>query len=172
MKSTIEDLKQRRSIRKYKAQCPGEGLIQQVIEVGTCAPSGMNQQSAIIISVTNKEELAVLSKLNAKARGSEGDPMYGAPAALLVLVRSDSPYGVQDGSLVMGNLMNAAYALGLGSCWINRFKDVFELPEGKALLNKWGIEGEYTGLAACILGYPDEERQLSPRKENYVYYVK
>ncbi len=172
MITTVEDLKNRRSIRKYKAECPTAAEINAVIEAGVCAPSGMNQQSAIIIAITNKAEIEYLSKLNAQVRGHEGDPFYGAPAALLVMVRSDSPYGVQDGSLVMGNLMNAAYAVGLGSCWINRQKEVFELPEGKALLKKWGIEGEYTGVGACILGYPAEERKMSPRKENYVYYVK
>ena len=97
--------------------------------------------------------------------------LCGAPTVLIVLADAKSPHAVQDGSLVIGNLMNAASALGLGSCWINRAKEVFDSPEGKALLKKWGIKGEYTGVGNCILGYPDEEREMKPRKENYVYYV-
>ena len=172
MIDAIDNLKNRRSIRKYKAQCPTEAEIKTVVEAGCCAPSGMNQQSAVIVAVTNKEDMDTLRALNARVRMQEGDPLYGAPAALEVLYRTDSSFGIQDGSLVMGNLMNAAHAIGLGSCWINRFNKVFELPEGKALLEKWGVEGEYTGLAACIIGYPDEERKMSPRKENYIYYAK
>lgn len=172
MNSTINDLMNRRSIRKYKPQCPERELLDEIIVAGTCAPSGMNWQSAIIVCVTDKAEIRYLSKLNASVRGAEGtEPYYDAPAALLVLAKADSPYAVQDGSLVMGNLMNAAYALGLGSCWINKLKEVMELPEGKALLKKWGVEGDYIGIGSCIVGYPDEVRTMKPRKENYVYYV-
>ena len=172
MNQTVNDIKNRRSIRKYKTECPPAELIDQIIEAGTCAPSGMGQQSAIIIAVTDKAELENLSRLNAQVRSQSGDPFYGAPAILLVLAKSDSPYCVQDGSLVMGNLMNAAYALGLGSCWINRFKEVFELPEGRELLKKWNVHGEYTGVGGCILGYPAEKREMKPRKDNYVYYIR
>ena len=90
---------------------------------------------------------------------------------LVVLADAHSKHAVPDGSLVMGNLMNAAKAIGLGSCWINRAKEVFDTDEGKALLKKWGIEGDYIGIGNCILGYPDEEPEMKPRKENYVYYV-
>lgn len=170
MNETIEVIKSRRSIRKYKPQCPTKEELQAVISAGVCAPSGMNLQSAIIVAVTNPEEVNTLSELCAKVRGQK-NPYYGAPAVLLVLAESNSDYKLQDGSLVMGNLMNAAHAIGLGTCWINRLDKVFELPEGKALLEKWGIKGEYTGIASCVIGYPDEEPQMKPRKDNYVYYV-
>ena len=105
--------------------------------------------------------------------GREGaDPFYGAPAVLVVLADKSVPTHVYDGSLVMGNLMAAAHALGLGSCWIHRAKETFELPEGRALLEKLGIEGEYEGIGNCIVGYADEEREAKPRKQNYVYRVK
>ncbi len=171
MNETVEVIKSRRSIRKYKAQCPTKEELQTVISAGVCAPSGRNLQSAIIVAVTNPEDVSTLSHLNAKVRGNEGEGYYGAPAVLLVLAEADSPYKIQDGSLVMGNLMNAAHAIGLGTCWINKLDLVFELPEGKALLKKWGIEGKYAGVASCIIGYPDEEPEMKTRKENYVYFV-
>ena len=90
---------------------------------------------------------------------------------LIVLADADSPYAVQDGSLVLGNLMNAAKALGIGSCWINRAREVFDAEEGRALLKKWGIEGKWIGIGNCILGYPDEDPAMKPRKENHVWYV-
>ena len=104
----------------------------------------------------------------------ESDPFYGAPTVLVVLAAKDRPTCVEDGSLVMGNLMNAAYAVGVGSCWIHRAREVFDSPEGKALLKKWGIEGDYVGVGHCILGYPADGAapEAKPRKEDYVVYVR
>lgn len=171
MNKALEAIYNRRSIRKYKPEQISKEELEAVLKAGVCAPTGMNRQSPIIVVVQDREEIAYLSKLNAAVNNWESDPLYGAPTVLIVLAEASSPYAVQDGSLVMGNLMNAASALGLGSCWINRAREVFDSPDGKALLKKWGIEGEYTGIGNCILGYPDEEREMKPRKENYVYYV-
>jgi nitroreductase len=109
--------------------------------------------------------------MNAAVLGVSSDPFYGAPTVLIVLARASSPYAVEDGSLVLGNLMNAAKAIGLGACWINRAREVFDTDEGKALLKKWGIEGEYRGIGNCILGYPAEDPAIKPRKDDYVTYV-
>lgn len=171
MNKALENIMTRRSIRRYKPEQITREELKQVIEAGMCAPTGKNLQSPIIIAVQNPEEVKYLSRLNAQVMGTASDPFYGAPTVLIVLAAADSPYGVQDGSLVMGNLMNAAHAIGLGSCWINRAKEVFDGEEGRALLRKWGVEGEYTGVGHCILGYPDEAPAMKPRKENYVYYV-
>ena len=174
MKNGLEVLYERRSIRKYKAEQIKDEELEQVLKAGVCSPSAMNKQSSIIIAVQNKEDIAYLSKLNAKIQGTEGsDPFYGAPTVLIVLADANNKNAMKDGSLVMGNLMNAAYALGLGSCWINRATETFAMPEGKALLEKWGIEGEYIGIGNCIIGYPDQAHpEMKPRKENYVYYVR
>lgn len=171
MKTTINDLINRRSIRKYKdAQISREEL-DIVLQAGICAPTGKNLQSPIMIAVQDKETIKQLSRINAQIMGVSSDPFYGAPTVVVVLARAESPHAVQDGSLVLGNLMNAAHAIGLGSCWINRAKETFETEEGKELLKKWGIEGEYVGIGNCILGYPDEAPSMKPRKENYIYYV-
>lgn len=172
MNDTLEAIRSRRSIRKYKSDPVPKELLDKIIEAGLYAPSGMGQQATIIISVTNKEIRNKLSKLNAKIMGSDSDPFYGAPAVLIVLADKARPTCVYDGSLVMQNLMLAAHELGLGSCWIHRAKEEFELPEGKEILQSLGIEGEYEGIGHCIIGYADgEEPSPAPRKENRVYHI-
>ena len=133
----------------------------------------MGRQSPIIIAVTNREMRDRLSAMNAAVMGSQNDPFYGAPVVLVVLAdKSVGPY-LYDGSLVLGNLMLAAHAEGLGSCWIHRAKEEFESAEGKQILRDLGIEGEYEGIGHCILGYPAAPAaEPKPRKENYVYYIK
>lgn len=171
MNKTIEDLMNRRSIRKYKPEQISRQELDTVLNAGICAPTGMNRQSPILIAVQNKQVRDKLLKMNAAVMGSDSDPFYGAPTVIVVLAAAESPHAVQDGSLVMGNLMNAAKAIGLGSCWINRAKEMFETEEGKQLLAEWGVQGDYIGIGHCILGYPDEEPAMKPRKENYIYYV-
>lgn len=171
MNKTLEDLMTRRSIRRYKPQQISREELEMVVKAGSCAPTGMNRQSPIIVAVLNSEDVKELSRLNAEVKGSKSDAFYGAPAVIVVLADADSPYAVNDGSLVMGNLMNAAHAIGLGTCWIHRAKEVFNTDAGKALLKKWGVEGNYMGIAHCIIGYPDEVPEIKPRKENYIYYV-
>ena len=171
MNEALLVLYDRRSIRRYKSEQISREEMDAVIRAGICAASGKNGQSALIIAVQDKETRDLLSRLNAAVLGVKSDPFYGAPTVLVVLADAKSPYAVQDGSLVLGNLMNAAKAIGLGSCWINRAKEVFDSEEGKALLKKWGVEGDWTGVGNCILGYPDEDPAMKPRKENYVYYV-
>ena len=173
MSEVINNMKTRRSIRKYKPDMIPEDVLNRIIEVGTYAATGMGKQSPIIIAVTNKEIRDKFSKMNAEIMGVDSDPFYGAPVVLIVLADKARPTYVYDGSLVMGNLMLAAHAEGIGSCWIHRAKEEFESAEGKAFLKSLGIEGDYEGIGHCVLGYVDgEEPKAMPRKENYVYCVK
>ncbi len=172
MNEILQAIKERRSVRKYKPDMVPRELIEQIIEAGTFAASALNKQSAIIVAVTDKETRDQLARMNREIRGVESDTFYGAPVVLIVLARLDSPHRVYDGSLVMGNMMLAAHALGLGSCWIHRAKEEFASEEGKELLRKWGVEGEYEGVGHCIIGYTEgEQPQAHPRKPNYVYHV-
>ena len=172
MSEVINNMKTRRSIRKYKPDMIPEDVLNRIIEAGTYAATGMGKQSPIIIAVTNKEIRDKFSKMNAEIMGVDSDPFYGAPVVLIVLADKARPTYVYDGSLVMGNLMLAAHAEGIGSCWIHRAKEEFESAEGKAL-KSLGIEGDYEGIGHCVLGYTDgEEPKAMPRKENYVYCVK
>lgn len=175
MSEILEQMKNRRSIRKYKPDAIPQEVLDQITEAGLYAASGKGQQCAIIIQVTNKELRDKIMRLNCKIGGwDEGfDPFYGAPAMLIVLARKDWPTHVYDGSLVMGNLMLAAHDLGVGSCWIHRAKEEFETQWGKDLLSSLGIEGEYEGIGHCILGYVDGSiPNAAERKAGRVYSVK
>ena len=175
MNDIIKAMLERRSFRQFKPDMIPQETIDEIINAGLYAASGMNKQSSIIISVTNKDFRDKLSKINGKIGGwqEEFDPFYGAPVILIVLTDKNCITKVYDGSLVMGNLMLAADALGIGSCWIHRAKEEFEMPEYKELLKSLGIEGEYEGIGHCALGYPDMQKPQPPkRKENRVYYIK
>lgn len=171
MNNTVSDIMNRRSIRKYKPEQISREELDTVLQAGICAPTGMNRQSPLVIAVQNKEVRDRLSRMNAAVLGTDSDPFYGAPTVVVVLADANSPHAVQDGSLVMGNLMNAANAIGLGSCWINRAKEMFATEEGKQLLAQWGVEGDVIGVANCILGYPDENPAIKPRKPDYIRYI-
>ena len=165
-------LLERRSCRSYNPELIPQGVLEQILEAGKFAATGMGKQSPIMIAVTDKALRDRLAKLNAAIMGWDGDPFYGAPELVIVLADRSVPTYLYDGSLVMGNLMNAAYALGIGSCWIHRAKEEFDSEEGKALLKELGIEGDYEGIGHCILGYPEGPcRPAAPRKENYVYRI-
>ena len=164
----------RRSIRGFKPDVPPQDLIDEIIKAGTYAPSGRGAQATKIVCITRKDVRDRLSAMNAEIMGApKVDPFYGAPVVLLVLAdRSRSTY-LYDGSLVMGNLLNAVHAVGLGGIWIHRAKEEFDSPEGKALLKEWGIEGDYEGIGHCVLGYPSQApAAAAPRKADFVTYVK
>jgi nitroreductase len=173
MNETLRTLVTRRSVRSYLPEQVKEEQLKEILEASTYAASGMGMQSPIMIVVQDPETIKYLSGLNAEVMGTSSDPFYGAPTVVVVLADKNKGTCVEDGSLVMGNLMNAASSLGVASCWIHRAREVFESEEGKALLKKWGIEGEYIGVGHCLLGYADgEEPKAKPRKENYIYYVR
>ena len=167
----MKNLLERRSIRKYKdTQVPDE-LLDQVLEAGLYAPTGMNRQNVVMVAVRDKETRDQLMRMNAAVMGSQNDPFYGAPCVIVVLGDAETYPVVENGSLVLGNLMNAAYALGLGSCWIHRAKQMFETEEGKELLRKWGLKESLVGVGNCILGYPDEEPEARPRLDGRIVKV-
>lgn len=171
---TLHTLETRRSIRSFNPdKMPTDETIAQIVRAGEYAPTGMGMQSPRIVVVTNREVRDRLSQLNAGVMGTSSDPFYGAPVILIVLADRHRPTYLYDGSLVMGNLMNAAHALGLGSCWIHRAKEVFDSEEGKAMLRAWGIEGDYEGIGHVALGFADKEPcSVKPRKDDYAVWVR
>ena len=172
MNETIKNLVERRSCRKYSSTQIKEDELNSVLKAGEYAPTGMGMQSPIIVVLQNKSIIDKLSKINAKIMGKDEDPFYGAPTVLVVLGDKNIGTYIEDGSLVLGNLMNAAYSLGLGSCWIHRAKEEFETDEGKELLKEWNISENYVGIGHCILGYPEEKSEAKPRKDGYIRFVK
>lgn len=172
MKDAMEVLLTRRSIRNFNDKSIPEDVLNKILEAGTYAPTAKGMQKPIIIAITDKKVRDEVSRENAKIMGREGtDPFYGAPVILLVAVEN-YPNAVYDGSCVMDNLLNAAWAMGVGSCWIHRAKEELESDFGKKLLKSLGIVGDYIGVGHAALGYFDGEPPLpKPRKENYIYRI-
>ena len=164
----MNTLLNRRSIRRYKEDQVPDGLLDQVLTAGLFAPTGMNRQNIIMVAVRDKQTRDQLSRMNAAVMGSDRDPFYGAPCVIVVLGDPEIYPVVENGSLVLGNLMNAAYSVGLGSCWIHRAKQTFETEEGKALLRKWGLKENLVGIGNCILGYADESPEAKPRLDGRI----
>lgn len=145
-----------------------------ILEAGTYAPTGMGKQSPIILVIQDEETRKKLTKISAKLEGDENrDTFYNAPTILVVMADKNIKTYIEDGSLVLGNMMNAAAALGIGSCWIHRAKEELETEEGKKLLEKWGIPDNFVGIGHCILGYPNEPaKETDERKKDYIRYIK
>ena len=172
MADTLTTLKTRRSCRAYKPDHVEEDKLNAIIEAGTYAATGMGKQSPIILVVKDQAIRDQLAKLNAAAMGMDIDPFYGAPELLVVLANKAMPTYIYDGSLVMGNMMNAAADLGVASCWVHRAKEEFDSEEGKAILKKLGIEGDYEGIGNLILGYAAKPAgNAAPRKADYIYKI-
>ena len=174
MNETLKVLETRRSCRNFKPDMVKDEDLKAIVRAGTYAATGMGKQSPLIIAVTDKALRDQISDENRKIGGwDEGfDPFYGAPVILIVLADKNIPTHVYDGSLVMGNLMNAAAGLGVDSIWIHRAKEEFESDFGKSILKKLGIEGDYEGIGHCALGYAAEPlKEPVPRKADYVYFI-
>ena len=169
----LDSLKTRRSCRSYQPDQIKPEELSAVLEAGTWAPTAMGTQEPFIVVVQNPDKIAQIERLNASVMGNpDGHPFYGAPTLLIVF--ADASRGgvfVEDGSLVMGNLLNAAHAVGLGSCWIHRAREVFGTEEGKAMMKEWGVPETYAGIGNCILGYADEDPAPKPRQEGRIIKV-
>lgn len=170
--AVIENIKSRRSIRKYLSKDVPDELLNKVVEAGTYAPSGRSLQSSTIVVIKNKKVRDELSKLNASIMKADIDPYYGSPNIIIVLADSNVNTYVEDGSLVLMNMMLAAHSLGLGTVWVHREREMFETSQGKALLKSWGLDPSLKGVGALAIGYPDGEGTLHPHKDNYVIEVK
>lgn len=160
MNEVLKDLKERRSVRQYLSRPVEQEKLEAILESGLYAPSAMGRQSVAMVLLREKEEIEELSWLNAAVMGADSDPFYGAPAVIVVLAdpaATDAWNAAADGSLAMGNLMNAAWSLGVASCWINRAKEVFASEQGRALLRRWGLPETLIGVGNCILGYAEGE---------------
>lgn len=172
MNEVLKAIRERRTCRQYRPEQVKEEDLQQILEAGTWAASGMGAQAATMVVVQDKETRDQLSRMNAAIMGTDSDPFYGAPTVVVVLADPGRNTCVEDGSLVIGNLMLAASTLGVGSCWVHRARQEFDSPEGKALLKKWGLPETYIGVGHCVLGYPAAAPAApKPRKADYIHRV-
>ncbi len=174
MKTTLQNLKERRSCRSYLPEQITEQELDAVLEAGAYAPTGRGFQAPVLVAIQDPALIARLERQNAAIMGTpEGKPFYGAPTVVVVLADKSRPTYLYDGSCAMCNMLNAAHALGLGSCWIHRAREEFDSPEGKALLKEWGLEGEYEGIGHCLLGYPAGDLPApQPRKEGHILKIR
>ena len=113
-----------------------------------------------------------LKKCNREVMGIETDPFYGAPTVIVVFADKNIKTYRDDGVLAAGNMLNAAHALGIGSCYIYRAKEQFESEAGRILKESLGVGDEYEGIANVIIGYPEEIPHAKPRKDNYYKVLK
>lgn len=173
MNDMIKILCERRSVKSYRNEQIKDEELQEALKAATFAPTGRNSQSPVMVVVQKPETVAQLSKMNAQILGVESDPFYGAPTVVVVLGNPEHSTWIEDGCLVAGNLMNAAAAMGLGSCWIHRCRQMFESQEGKALLKEWGLDENLVGIANIILGYQDAPaKPRVARKEDYIVRIR
>ncbi len=174
MKETLVDIKTRRSCRKYTAAQVDSAKLDSVLEAATYAPTGHGLQSPRMVVVQEPTLMKKLSALNAEIMGAKHDPLYGAPTAVIVFADATNHTGQADAANVMATLLLAAHAEGLASCWINRAREMFELPEGFEIQKQWGLGDNYEGFAIAILGYEAEGGTLAtpkPRKADYILKV-
>ncbi len=170
MNETVKNMVERTSCKCYKPTHISRADLEQILAAGLNAPSGMNRQPARFVAVQDTETVKQLSRLNGAVLGMSADPFYGAPDVIVVLAKKEGTY-LYDGSLAMGNLLNAAWSMGIGACWIHRAKEVFDSSEGKALLTQWGITEEVEGIGFCILGYAAAEKPKTQIHPNRVFYI-
>ena len=168
MNEVLQCLRERRSTKSYTDRQVPEALLDAVLEAGLYAPTGRNNQNVVCVAVRDKKIRDQLSRMNAEVMGVDSDPFYGAPCVIVVLADCEGNTWVEDGSLVLGNMLNAAQALGLGACWVHRARQMFDSNEGKELLKYWGLPETMKGIGNCILGYPAQEPVAKPRKEGRI----
>lgn len=170
MNEVIQCLISRRSAKGYKPEQIKDEDLDLILKAGTYAANGMGAQSATMVVLQDPKEIQQLQRMNAAVLGNpEKQTFYGAPTVIVVVANQTVNTYVEDGSLVIGNLMNAAYSLGIDSCWIHRAKEELQTPEGQQLLKQWGLDENYVGVGHCILGYRSgPEREAIARKENYI----
>ncbi len=170
MNETIKTLTMRKSAKSFKNEHVDKALIEQIVAAGLNAPTGRNMQTPRFVVVSDDKTVKRLSEMNGSVAGMPFDPFYGAKDVIIVLAKKECTY-IYDGSLAMGNLLNAAWSLGVDCRWIHRAKEVFESEEGKQLLLKWGINEDVEGIGFCILGYAAEEKEKTAIVDGRVFYV-
>ena len=176
MNEMLKLMHDRRSTRAYRPEPLQEAVIQQILEAGRFAPSGMNKQLNHFYVITDPNYLADLTALVSRKMENyrDKDFRYGAPVLVLVTNQKESTTCVQDASCAMENMMLAADALGVGSCYIGQGWTAFAGDAGQRVLQKWAIRPDYYAVMQLLLGYTregDPHPAPKPRKEGRVLRV-
>ena len=152
MKEKIQALLSRRSIRQYQDAQISEEQLQLILDAGKNAPSGMGEFKWRFLVVQKHGAMEKVLEGLSQQMGITGNPFYNAPTMIIVFVDKNAHTPVQDGSLAIGNMMNAANMLGLGSCWINCIPSFFSTDKGKVMKNEFHIPSEYICIGSCVIG--------------------
>ena len=182
----LEAIYARRAVRLYKGDPVDDQTLRQLIDAAIHAPSAVNEQPWSFIVVRDRALLKRISQ-EAKAHMLKSTPaallshhfqellsdpsfdiFYDAPALIVICCTTDSPWAVEDCALAAENLMLAAVAEGLGTCWIGFAQDWLKSPAGKATLN---LTAAVTPMAPIIVGYPQAPAQPVPRKEPDIHWI-
>ena len=185
----------RRSTRKFDNKIPDKELIQKVVNAGRYAPSGANSQTSHFIVITNKEVLKEIAELVqeefAKMEISEdmyvslkgsinaskkGDYVFHYNAPVLIVIANKKGYGnaIADSSCALENMMIAANAFDLGSCWINQLHWLDDNERIRTFLEGYGLKKDETITGGLALGFSENglpNRKPLDRKGNVVTWV-
>lgn len=167
--AAVDVILTRRSIRCYQKQQISSNELETILEAGSYAPSGKNQQSAKAVVVQSKTVMQKLVRLAKAAAHVEQNPFYDAPTVVLVFADAVNLTPMEDGCNAIENMMLAAHALGLGSCWIYAAKVLFSTEEGVQLQKEWGLSEAYQIVGSFAVGYPAGEIPL-PKPRNGVFH--
>lgn len=172
----LDVIKNRRACRAFKDTPVEKEKIEEIVQAGLLAPSGMGRQTPVIIAVNDKKTRDALAFYNKKyfhrEVPSDFDSFYGAPVILLVIAHKDG-LSVYDGSATIENMLLEATHLGLGSCWIHRAKEELEDEDCRNLLAFTGLNfDDYVGVGHVIVGYPSDSFKPNEKiiKEGRVFY--
>lgn len=172
-KDVLTCIRTRRSIRRFKPEQITDDELNKVLEAGTWAPTSKGQQQPFIVAVQKPELKEKLVRMNAEIMGVTGNPYYDAPTIVLVFAPIEYGKGLQDGSCILENMMLAAHAIGLGSCWINREIEMFQTKEGQQIMKEIGLPDGLMGIGALSLGYPASfPPTVKARKKDYFRIIK
>ena len=183
----LEQIKSRRSIRKYQSEQIPRWNLEKIIEAGTYASNAGGGQRSMIVGIRNAKLVEQIGKMNmahfdrSRLIGSHvskeqpsviDDPtiksgFYGAPALCIVFAQKNFMFGIPDAFCCAETMLMEAYDLGISSCIVSRAEETFDNETGAEMLKEWGVPENYIARCFVTLGYCDGEYQKAkPRKKN------
>ncbi len=180
----FDNIFERRSIRSYQPTPVDQEKLELILKAGIWAPSASNHQTWHFTVITNPKIIdqinaggkAFLAKSDSDSHRQRGlDPeahiFHHAPCVILVSYEKAHSWAKIDTALAAQNIMLAAHALGLGTCYIGFFTPWLESADAKPLLSTLPIPDEYAPLHFITLGIPSAQTPKRDRRAGTVSYV-
>ena len=196
MPDIFETILHRRAIRRFSEKQIEEAALQQILQSGLYAPSAGGRQGVILVVCQDLEineklgkikrnnahpHMATASRYVSREQPSIADDagitnaFYNAPTVITLFAPKDFLFSKEDCALAAENMMLAADALGIGSCYIGQGWEAFADPYGQETLRKWNIRTDYYAVMQLLLGYPregDKHPTAKPRKADRVLRIR